>query len=134
MLYYNREGMARIFTYAKKLDPKNPDGKEGFNIVCARIFFMKFVENKLYKIEQHDIDRNFVYSMMTVQNEEANGKKYHLLLLVEWQELLCRLALEGYKGHNLENESIAIKVQYLLQGIWAYFYKHGIWKETDADV
>ena len=39
------------------------------------------------------INENFIYSQMTVLNEYKNMNKYFYLVFVEFQELVCRLAI-----------------------------------------
>lgn len=42
---------------------------------------------------QEDVEKYFVYSMMTVYDEHcANRYKYGYLVQIEWIEMFCRLA------------------------------------------
>lgn len=74
MLYNNYEGLSRAFSAAKKMDPKSPDGKAGLTIKCARNFFMTFVDREVFTVDVSDVDRMFVYSMMTITDEEDKVK------------------------------------------------------------
>ena len=69
--------------------------------------------------------------MMTVVNEVKDMRKYFHLEYVEWLEMLCRLAHSGFNGTDLEQSSIAMKVEHVLKGIWAMFFQLGYWDKRD---
>ena len=69
------------------------------------------------------IEENFIYSMMTVLNEQQNLLKYNYLVFVEFQEFICRLAFIGLK----ELDTVEWKVFYFLEIIFDRYYKLGIW-------
>ena len=43
------------------------------------------------------IEKCFLFSMMTIKNENKDGKKYEHLYFVEFLEFLCRMALNIIK-------------------------------------
>ena len=43
-------------------------------------------------MEPIELEANFVYCMMTVENEFENYKKYYYLIFVEFLDLFCRVA------------------------------------------
>ena len=107
MLHHNQTGLALVFAHGQALDP----GK-GFTIVSARIFFASLAERGILEVDREDVDRFFVYSMMTIADEHRSEavKKYHHLSYIEWLEMLCRIAHVGYRNTDLEQEPIAYKV------------------------
>ena len=69
---------------------------------------------------------------MTVHNEFVCSKNYHHLLYIEWLEMICRIAAQGYpEDHEMASESIANKVQFLLKAMWQWMYKNKIWRKGD---
>ena len=69
------------------------------------------------------MDECFTHSLMTVHNEQKHAQKYHYLHYVEFQELVCRVALAGVEG----SDPVEVKVFTLCQIMWEYMYKSGLW-------
>ena len=67
---------------------------------------------------------------MTVLNERQNFLKYNYLVFVEFQELICRLALIGLN----ELDTVEWKVFYLLDLIFDRYYKLGIWDPENRKI
>ena len=62
----------------------------------AKQFFKRFVGNGMMEIDDLLIEDSFVYSMMTIINEQKNLRKYNYLILVEFLEMICRVAYLGF--------------------------------------
>lgn len=87
-----------------------------FNRKCASIIFMDLqqLSNNKFMVTEKIIFDCFVFSMMTVLDEYKNMNKYNYLVFVEFQELICRLALTCFK----EYDTVEWKVCWLLDFIF----------------
>ena len=77
----------------------------------------------MMEISDQLIEDSFIYSMMTVINEIKNIRKYYYLVMVEFLEMLCRIAYLGF----VEQEPIEYKVFWLLEYMWKDKYSKGEW-------
>jgi len=60
---------------------------------------------------------------MTIIDENKNSKKYDFLEFVEFQEMICRVAIYTYPNEeSVENCVFAIFYEF-----WQHFYDQGIW-------
>ena len=130
LLYANNEGLTRAFILAKQ-GARSADEPKYFTVECAREFFLTFTERKLWKVTADDVNKYFVYSLMTIFDEHEKSIKYNYLSQIEWVEMLCRLALIGFKGTEIDLEPISSKVEHFLEGMWVYFYYMQYWDEND---
>ena len=62
-------------------------------------------------INEKQIQQFFIYSLMTIKEEEKNTKKYKFLNYVEFLEMFCRVALACIPM----KETIEFKVHKLLR-------------------
>ena len=84
LLYDNRVCLLELYGRAKL-------PVIGFTKQAAKDFFFQF-EPVRKKLSLHQFDECFVFSLMTVQNEHSNMKKYDYLVFVEFQDMLTRVA------------------------------------------
>ena len=122
-MYYNNEGLQKVFEEAKKWDPYSTNGKLGFTVRAAREFFYHFVSLEILSLQVKQIEECFVASMMTVYNEVQAVKKYDYLVFIEFQEMLCRIALNGMDPEY----TIASRVQQLMSSIYDELVARGLW-------
>ena len=106
-----------MFTDAKRWDPYNADGKQGFTVRSAREFFYPLRDTILDQLNIRTIEECFVASMMTVLNEKQHVAKYDFLHYVEFLEMICRVTQAGLDPEQYQ-EPIAHKVQMILEHIW----------------
>ena len=72
------------------------------------------------------LNPTFILSMMTVMNESKNMDKYHYLVFVEFQEMMCRLAHYAFQ----DLETIDYKVYWFLKVMWESMYAKGVWDRS----
>ena len=84
LLFDNLKALQELYDKAKL-------PKVGFTLEAAQKFFLSFEEVK-DKISLDKIEECFVFSMMTVLNEQASLKKYEYIVFVEFLDMLCRVA------------------------------------------
>lgn len=65
----------------------------------------------------------FINSTMTIHDEYKHDYKYHYLKFVEFQEMVCRIAMLGFE----EQDTVDFKVYFLLEHVWEYMYQLDIW-------
>lgn len=135
LLYENHEGLSEIFEDAKKIPGNHPakNRERRFTLECARQLFSQFnglVAEGLGEIclRQKIIDDCFIFSMMTVLNEDDHMNKYQHLNFVEFQEMLCRIAIVSNKAALV----IADKVYRWLEILYNQRYEQDVWTAEDV--
>ena len=64
---------------------------------------------------------------MTVLNENEHDHKYSWLSFIEFQEMLCRIALVSVNS----TEGIVTQVHLLVQLLYTQQYEQAIWNEEE---
>lgn len=70
--------------------------------------------------------------MMTVLDEPQNRRKYEYLVYVEFLEMLCRICIKGLDPEYF-TESIAWKVQYIVEQIYRIYVDRGLFDPDNED-
>lgn len=112
LLYDNQEGIRSIFEQFNKLEGSS----KGLTLYCAKQLFTQFIGPTKLDIQEKDIERCFVHSIMTITQENKLMTKYSYLIYIEFQEMLCRLAYLGLR----DIEKVEFKVYFFLEMIWEY--------------
>ena len=123
----------KVFEDVKRWDPFNTTGKAGFTLRSGREFFYYLKHaavTPLLNIKK--IDECFIASQMTILNEARDAKKYDYLTYVEFQEMLCRIAIVGLDPDEVP-EPVAWKVQHVMEFIWDMYQERGIWEKGDEN-
>ena len=79
--------------------------------------------NERARLDLHEKDIEFLYamSMMTVPNENNSKNRYEMLALPEFLELLGRAADFKFAGSEMEEFTLAQKIEYLLDLLFVPF-------------
>ena len=85
------------------------------------------LDEKYVTLTAHQIEENFVFSMMTIIDETREMAKYDYLNYVEFLEFICRLAICGIKEADL----VEYKVYSFLDVVWEKMYESKQFNETD---
>ena len=66
----------------------------------------------------------FVFSKMTVLDEEEDSMRYHSIAYVEFLEMLCRVAIRVYPDNSGQGRTtpVHLKVENLLQKIYDFMW------------
>mmetsp|Transcript_28843 Transcript_28843/g.43554 ORF Transcript_28843/g.43554 Transcript_28843/m.43554 type:complete len:123 (+) Transcript_28843:1829-2197(+) len=103
-------------------------GNKGFTLESATKFFLQFNYLLNYGgLNSKKVEESFIFSMMTVLNENRSMKKYEYLKFIEFLEMLCRISLQCVPIVD----TIEVKVYNLLELIYYRRYDDGIWNEQD---
>lgn len=69
------------------------------------------------KIKIKECKYCFGMSKMTITNEEFEHEKYTKMVFVEFLEMIGRVAVTEYHGSDIVNETLAKKIEYILDAI-----------------
>ena len=79
-----------------------------------------------YKIiDRDELKQCFLFSQMTVIDEDIDCKKYHKLVFVEFLEMLCRVGIKACANFT-EGSSIERKLYELIKILYQRRYEAGI--------
>ena len=89
----------------------------------------------MLRLTPKQIEQAFVFSQMSVEDEARQSNKYSSINLIEWQDLLCRLCIQGLKHDTeLKDRPIQVKVQRFLRRIWDWFFDKELWSRDDREL
>ena len=97
-----------------------------FTLDAAKQLFLT-LDDKDLSLTNNDVEQAFIFSLMTVRDEQKNLGKYYYLTYIEFIEMMCRLALEG----AMFKEPVEYKVNFLLNIIYEKMYADHTWNTDD---
>ena len=103
--------------------------RKGFTLQAAQNLFWEF-EGIKEKMSLDKLEQCFVFSMMTVLNEQETLKKYETLLFVEFLDMFCRVAhcISEYQ------DTIDYKTYSMMEIIFEQKYDEGVWTEETHEL
>lgn len=79
-----------------------------------------------FNVTSRQLEECFLFSQMTIHNEQKNFNKYNYLTFVEFLEMLCRYSLTAI-WRQQEQDTVEFKVYRVLQWLYGDRYDAGIW-------
>lgn len=122
LLFDNHQGLLRIFDFVLTLGGARDPYKGKCSRIATEAYFSLFRGPGEMVLDQRTIHECFIFSQMTIKNEPRMLNKYSYLEFVEFQEMVCRIAIRG----NTQHEPIDWKAFVLLDLMWEKHYKLGL--------
>lgn len=93
LLFDNNKGLVMIYEQIKKIQALGDRFVGRCSMLACEVYFKRF--SKDLNITKYMLHESFIFSMMTIKNEHKDLNKYCHLEFVEFQEMVCRVAMSG---------------------------------------
>ena len=118
LLFDNLKGLEAIFEEYKESSMFTQD---------SAVKLMQAHKSLNKNLEPMTIQTCFIFSQMTVLDEQKGLRKYGYLEFVEFLDMFCRLAQAAVKM----TDTIENKVHEMISIVWNDRYQQGVWNPED---